>query len=85
MKRFWDFVDERAVVRRIAFLVVLYICFDLAMWTKEFAETSTLDGVGRAAVLASVWAPMSWLFNGVSALYTSFRGKGKDAVVSQAA
>jgi len=83
VKRFWDFVDERAVVRRVAFLVVLGVCVDLAMWTKGFAETSTLDGVGRGAVIAAIWAPMSWLFKGVAEMYSSFRGS-KNAVVGKA-
>lgn len=73
---FWDWLDKRAIVRRIAFFLVLYMTWDAFYWTIHFADTSTKPGTEIGVIIAAVWAPLTALQAAVFALYANFRMKG---------
>lgn len=74
--RFFDFIDERKVIRRIAFFFVLfYLTPHAFFWTFEFASTSPRPGMEVAAIIAAIWLPMSGLQTAVIAFYGANRTK----------
>lgn len=71
---FFDFLDKRRVVRRVGFFFVLFWLTPVVLfWTIEFATASTRPGMEVAAIIASVWVPMSGLQGAVIALYNTAR------------
>lgn len=72
---FMDFVDSRAIVRRIAFFVMLGITIKTSLWTIEFAWYSSRPGMEIAAIIAAVWTPLS----GLQAAVFAFYDKGRNA------
>ena len=61
MTAFWDWVDKRAVVRRIVLFVTLWMTWQITVQAWLFAYSSTFDGMGTAAVIAAVTAPFAAL------------------------
>lgn len=59
--KFLDFIDSRAVVRRLTLLFSLYMTWYGVHEAWVFAHTSTYDGMGTAAVIAAVLVPISGL------------------------
>lgn len=62
---FWDWVDSRAVVRRIVLLVTLYMTYASFSWAARFAEmylaAKSGGGLDVAAIIGAVTAPISVL------------------------
>ena len=58
---FWDWVDGRAVVRRFTLVFTFYMTWLVTHQAWIFAHTSTFDGLGTAAVIASIVAPTAAL------------------------
>ena len=56
--RFWDWVDNRTVVRRGIIVFTLWMSASETWHAWEFARVSTFDGVGTAAVIAAVLVPL---------------------------
>jgi len=80
MTAFWDWLDNRAIIRRVAFFLVMWMLFETLQWTLNFATTSPRSGGEVAAIIAAVWAPLTALQAAVFALYSSFRGKQQEQV-----
>ena len=78
----WDWVDNRAIVRRIAFFMVMYLVFKTLEWTLDFAATSPRPGMEVAAIIAAVWAPITALQAAMFGLYSSWRGNNHPAPVA---
>lgn len=72
-KHFWDWVDNRAVVRRVVLIFTLYMTWYGVHKAWIFAATSTFDGLGTAAVIAAVLAPIAALQGAAFANYTKGR------------
>lgn len=68
-----DFIDERAIVRRLAFFWMLWMTGNAFYWTIEFAWTSSRPGMEIAAILAAVWTPLTALQAAVFAFYDKGR------------
>ena len=68
-----DFIDTRAVVRRIAFFWVLWMSAEALTWTLEFAWVSVRPGMEVAAIIAAVWTPLAGLQAAVFKFYDSGR------------
>lgn len=68
-----DFIDERAVVRRCVLGFTLYLTWLATHQAWLFAATSTFDGVGTAAVIAAVMAPVAGLQGFAFSSYSSGR------------
>lgn len=73
LNAFMDFVDSRAVIRRIAFFVMLWITIKTSLWTIEFAWYSSRPGLEIAAIIAAVWTPLSALQGSIFAFYDKGR------------
>ena len=73
MNSFWDWVDSRAVVRRLVLFITLWMTYEITIQAWVFAKSSTFDGVGTAAVIAAVTAPFAALQGFVFSTYV----KGK--------
>ena len=71
--RFLDFVDSRAVVRRCVLGFTLYLTWYGTHAAFEFAKTSTYDGLGTAAVVAAILAPLAALQGFAFSTYTDGR------------
>lgn len=68
-----DFIDTHAIVRRIAFFVMLWITVKTSFWTLDFAWNSGRPGMDVAAILAAIWAPLSALQGAMFKFYDSGR------------
>jgi len=73
LDRFWNWIDSRAVVRRTVLAFTLYMTWYGVHKAWEYAAVSTLDGLGTAAVIAAVLAPIAALQGFAFANYTSGR------------
>ena len=56
-----DWIDNRAVVRRLVLFFTLYMTYYGVHTAWQFAYSSKFDGVGTAAVIAAVLAPIAAL------------------------
>lgn len=70
---FWTWVDSRAVVRRAVLAFTLYMTWYGVHACLEFAKLSQFDGLGTAAIIAAVLAPIAALQGFAFANYTSGR------------
>ncbi len=61
---FWDFVDNRGIIRRVILGVAIYMTWRVSVWSMGYAEQSAEDGVQIAAILVAVQAPVT-LFAGM--------------------
>lgn len=75
LERVFNFIDERHVVRRVAFFLVLGLTTKTLLWTLDFASTSPRPGVDIAAIIAAVWAPLTALQAAIIALYNQGRDR----------
>ncbi len=56
----WNFVDNRAVVRRVAFVWVLWMTSEVIYWAMDFAGAHPeMDGLKLASILGAVLTPWS--------------------------
>jgi len=75
MTKFLDFVDNRAVVRRLVLLATVWMTVWVTGSAWDFAMLSKFDGLGTAAVIAAVTAPLAALQAAVFSVYAKGRGK----------
>ena len=74
--KFWDWVDSRAVVRRLILLFTLYMTWLVTHQAWLFAHNSGYDGVGTAAIIAAIMAPTAALQGFAFSAYTKGRTEG---------
>jgi len=72
---FHDWLDNRAVIRRLVLLFTLYMTWYGVHTAWLFAKVSTFDGLGTAAVIAAVLAPVAALQGFAFNSYTKSRGE----------
>ena len=58
---FWNWLDNRMIVRRLLLLATSYLVWDSYAWCKSFAELTTRDGLQVAAIIAAVTGPVTVL------------------------
>ena len=73
VKAFLDFLDNRAIFRRAAFVVNVWMAWAAFEWAKIFASTTTRDGLQIAAIIGAVTAPISALCGYMFKVYTDDR------------
>lgn len=61
ISKFWDWVDNRAIVRRVVLFFTLWMTASVTYSAWLFAYASTFDGVGTAAVIVAITAPTAAL------------------------
>lgn len=69
----WDFIDKRQVIRRAAFVWVLWLTGEAVRWTFDYAWHSNQDGLHIAAVIGAVWTPLAALQGAVFKFYDEGR------------
>jgi hypothetical protein len=74
--RFWDWIDSRGIVRRLAMGITLYLTVYVTLEGWQFAMVSQFDGLGTAACIAAVTAPLAALQGYVFKWYGIGRGEG---------
>ena len=61
LEAFQDWIDSRAVIRRTVLFFTLFMTYYGVATAWKFASASPFDGVGTAAVIAAVLAPIAAL------------------------
>lgn len=74
---FWDFVDTRAVVRRIMTLGTFSLTVHVIVWAVWFATTSPRSGGDIALIIAAVMGPVNVLQGYMFARYSQARQREK--------
>lgn len=74
MKALLDFLDNRAVIRRIVLFVTLWMTWRGFEWAGQFASTTPKSGLEVAAIITAVTAPVAALQAAVFKVYSSSRG-----------
>jgi hypothetical protein len=72
---FWDWVDNRSIIRRLSFGVTVWMTYQSFTWATEFATTTTKDGAEVGIIIAAVTAPIAALQAFVTSTYSSSRDK----------
>lgn len=70
---FWNWLDNRMIVRRLLLIGTMYLVWDSYAWCKSFAEHTTRDGLQIAAIIAAVTGPVTILLKFVVDNYTEGR------------
>lgn len=73
--RFWTWIDQRQIVRRIVLVIAVHLTYLTTTWAMHFAETSTRTGVDFAALIAAVTAPATGFCAWVFKLYLEAKDK----------
>lgn len=71
-------VNEHFLIRRAAFVVLLYMTWDAFQWAMRYAETSERSGVELGLVMAAVTAPVALLQRSIVELYNVARAAPKN-------
>ncbi len=71
---FWDFVDERLVIRRIFLFATGTLTFQSYYWASSYANNTIATTIDTAAVILAVTAPVTALQGFVFKWYSDSRG-----------
>jgi hypothetical protein len=74
---FWDWVDNRSIIRRVSFGITLWMSYQAFDWATEFASTTTKDGAEVALIIAAVTGPIAALQAFVTTTYSTSRDKNE--------
>ena len=73
---FWDFIDERYIVRRFLLMIVFSLTVHSYFWATNFASTTEKTGAEVGLIIAAVTAPISLLMGHIAALYNDGKKHG---------
>jgi hypothetical protein len=74
MVKFWDWIDRRAIIRRVVLFVTLWMTWRAFNWAGEYASSvNNLSGMDIAAIIAAVTAPITYLQAAVFKIYSEGR------------
>lgn len=59
LERFWTFIDERGIVRRIVLGVAIWMTWAVSQWAMGYVEHSIRPGLDLAAIIAAVTGPVT--------------------------
>lgn len=71
--RFFDFVDQRRVIRRVQIGILMWMLVDSYLWARGFAERTMMSGAELALVVGAVCWPITALMGIVYRQYDSSR------------
>jgi len=74
--QWWDFVDQRGVVRRLVLGVSLWMLWDVSKWGMAYADKALAAGstdAALAAVMAAAGGPATLLVGYVFRVYIDSR------------
>lgn len=75
LARFWDWVDQRAITRRIVLGVTVWMTWRAFAWAAVFAETTTRVGTDTGLIIAAVTAPIAALQAAAFKVYSEGRAE----------
>ena len=70
---FWDFLDNRQIVRRVMTLGTFGMVVQTTLWAQRFVETTTKSEAGVALMLGAVTAPITGLMGYMFTTYQQSR------------
>ena len=70
---FWEWLDNRTIVRRLLLLGTSWMVWDSYEWCKSFAESTERDGLQIAGIIAAVTGPVTLLLKFVLDNYSEAR------------
>lgn len=73
MNRFWDWVDQRGIVRRVVLGIAVWMTWRATVWATAFAAASDKPGLEVAAIIAAATAPLTLFTASVFKAYTESR------------
>jgi len=73
MSKFWDWIDNRAIIRRIMVFSTMYMTWDAYKWGTHFAETTQRVGMEVPSIITAVTAPVIVLMGYVLKVYSDGR------------
>lgn len=74
MAKFWDWIDSRAIVRRIVLFVTLWMTWRSFTWAAEYATVYQAGaGADMALLVGAVTAPIAALQGFVFKIYSETR------------
>lgn len=68
-----DFIDNRAVVRRIVLSITVWMTWRSFVWAAAFADHTTLGGTDAGLIIAAVTAPIAALQGFIFKIYAEGR------------
>ncbi len=57
----FDFIDRRAIMKRVMTLGTFVVVIEVIMWSMWFAQTSPRSGVEISVILAAIMVPLNGL------------------------
>ena len=75
--KFFDFMDERHIVRRLLLILVAYMSYDTYQWAKELVMVKDTPGAELGLIIAAVTVPISFLLKELVSLYNQSREGSK--------
>lgn len=73
MSKFWDWIDQRAIIRRIMLFSTMYMTWHAYLWGAHFAEVTVRPGMEVPSIIAAVTAPIIALMGYVLKVYADGR------------
>lgn len=73
MNRFWDWIDQRGVVRRVVLGIAVWMTWRAHVWATAFAAASDKPGLEVAAIIAAATAPLTLFTASVFKAYVESR------------
>lgn len=73
LTEFWDFIDSRAIVRRIVLSSTVWMTWLSFEWAMQFATETTKSGAEVGLIIAAVTGPVSLLQGFVLKVYSDGR------------
>lgn len=71
--KFFDFIDDRYIVRRVLLGMVAYMSYDSYQWAKELVMVKNTPGAELGLIIAAVTVPVSFLLKELVSLYNETR------------
>lgn len=59
LERFWTWIDERGIIRRVVLGTAIWMTWDVSQWAMHYVEQSTRPGIDLAAIIAAVTGPVT--------------------------
>jgi hypothetical protein len=73
MSAFWDWIDNRLIVRRAMTIGTFVMTMYVISWAMDFAATSSRVGSDVAMIIGAIMAPLSALMGYLFGAYSGGR------------
>jgi|WetSurMetagenome_2_1015567.scaffolds.fasta_scaffold57218_6 hypothetical protein len=67
--KFWDLIDQRAIIRRTVLFITIWMSYISYQWATHFVDACVKPGAEIALIIASVLGPITALQGFVFKLY----------------